>query len=206
MRFQKPKEPVELRRWRSANPKETDWKSLDTEVKEVMRKALARGQRDACCYCHGPAEPRSRIEHIVARDGANTFDWQNLALACNGAEGLPVDEHHCDKRKGSRVLRVVHPYSNPVVGLVRVGSSGRLKGHADQGDLREDVDAILNLNGRRPVNARRQAIATAAAGLPKGSWSVRRLEALLAELRVLDRPIPYQAWVERWLEGKRSSR
>lgn len=206
MRFQKPKEPIELRRWRAANPKETDWKSLDTAVKEATRKALARGQRDACCYCHGPAEPRSRIEHIVARDGTNTFDWQNLALACNGAEGLPVDEHHCDKRKGSRALRVVHPYTNPVVGLVRVGSSGRLKGHADQGDLREDVEATLNLNGRRPVNARRQAIATAAAGLPGGSWSVRRLESLLAELRALERPIPYQGWVERWLEDKRSSR
>ena len=102
MRLRKGKEPSSLRHWRAANPTETNWKALETKVKEDMRKALARDQHDACCYCYGPAEPNSRIEHIVARDGTNTFAWDNVALACNGAEHLPPDEHHCDKRKGNR--------------------------------------------------------------------------------------------------------
>ena len=207
MRFQKGKEPVALRRWRAANPTETNWTALGSDVKEAMRKALARDQRDACCYCHGPAEPSSRIEHIVARDGVNTFAWDNLALACSGAEGLAPADYHCDKRKANRRLHVVHPYSNPVVSLVRVAMGGRLKGHAEDEALRVDIEETLNLNGRRPVGARRQAIEAALAELPKDRrWSARRVAELLAQLRDADAPIPYQAWVEQWLAGKLASR
>ena len=171
-----------------------------------MRQALSRDQKGTCCYCYGPAEPDSRIEHIASRTPDNILAWNNLALACSGGENLPATEHHCDKKKGNRALRVVHPYRNPVITLVNASSSGRLKGHGDQEDLREDIETTLALNARRPVNARKQAIATAMALLPRRSWSVRQLADALAHLRMKGTPIPHQAWVEQWLEGKMASR
>jgi uncharacterized protein (TIGR02646 family) len=207
MQFRKGREPAALRRWRSANPTETDWTALGTEQKEATRKALARDQHGTCCYCHGPAEPGSRIEHIVARDGMNTFAWDNLALACNGAEGLDPADYHCDKRKANRRLHVVHPYASPVVNLVRVAMGGHLKVRGENETLRVDIEETLNLNGRRPVGARRQAIEAALAELPKGrQWSARRVAGLLVRLREGGALIPYQAWVEQWLEVKLASR
>jgi uncharacterized protein (TIGR02646 family) len=207
MRFRKGKEPIGLRRWRAENPSETSWKALDAHVVAQMRESLARDQRGACCYCYGPTTVGSRIEHIEARTGDNIFAWDNLALACSGAEGLESDDHHCDKRKGNRVLRVVHPYSNPVVHLVRVTLGGRLKGHAEDEALHEDIEETLNLNGRRPLGARQEAIAAALAELPKDRrWSARRVATLLAGLRDRNEPIPYQAWVEQWLASKLASR
>lgn len=207
MRFQKGKEPVALRRWRATNPGESSWKALDSLVMAKMREALARDQRGACCYCYGPTEIGSRIEHIEARTRENIFAWDNLALACSGAEGLDPEDYHCDKRKRNRRLRVAHPYSNPVASLVRVTMGGHLRGHAEDEALREDIDETLNLNGRRPLGARRRAIEAALTELPQDRhWSARRVVALLARLRAHDTPIPYQVWVEQWLEGKLSSR
>lgn len=206
MRFRKGKEPVELRRWRSSNPSEPSWEALAPEVKARMRAALSRDQRGVCCYCYGPAEPGSRIEHIEARTEENILAWDNLALACSGGEGLPPHEHHCDKKKGNRTLRVVHPYHRPVLDLTRVSSSGHLKGYGGRPDLREDLDVTLGLNARRPVNARKRAIATAVTGLPTRSWSTRKLTDTLDLLRASSEPIPHQAWVEQWLERMIASR
>lgn len=207
MRFHKGREPAGLRRWRARNPEETAWEALDPEVKSQLRDALARDQHGVCCYCYGPAEPGSRIEHMEARTTENILAWDNLALACNGAEGLPAHEHHCDKRKGNRTLRVVHPYSNPVLGLARVSMAGHLKGYANVEALRQDIEETLNLNGRRPVSARQRAIVAALAELPKGRpWTARRIAVLLEKMRDGKEPIPYRAWVEQWLARKLTSR
>jgi len=206
MRFQKGKEPIELRRWRSDNPGEVTWEALASQVKAGVRVALSRDQEGTCCYCYGPADPGSRIEHIEARSPKNTLAWPNLALACSGGEGLPSAEHHCAKKKENRVLQIVHPYRNPVLALTTVSSSGRLKGSQHDDDLRSDIETTLGLNARRPVNARKKAIATAATGLPKRGWSVNRLRATLALLRMRGAFIPHQAWVEQWLESKIASR
>ena len=206
MRFRKGKEPSDLRRWRSRNPDERSWEALNAEVKGRMRAALSRDQGGACCYCYGPAEAGSRIEHIDARTAQNILAWDNLALACSGGEGLPPGDHHCDKKKADRSLDVVHPYRNPVIGLVKVVSNGRLKGYRDNESLRTDIEDVLGLDTRRLVNARKQAIATAAAGLPGRAWTAKRLGEVLDGLRSGGTPMPHQAWVEQWLAAKVASR
>lgn len=205
MRFQKGKEPVELRRWRSSNPDETSWEALEPAVKALLRATLSQNQHELCCYCYGPVEPGSRIEHIEPRTRENILVWDNLALACNGGEGLPSQDHHCDKKKGNRKLEVVHPYQRPVLGMARVTSSGHLKSY--DGPLAErDIETTLSLNARRPVNARKKAIATAVAGLPTRRWSARKLTDTLHLLRARKESIPYQVWVEQWLKRKIASR
>ncbi|MCX4243727.1 HNH endonuclease family protein [Paraliomyxa miuraensis] len=207
MRFHKGREPTSLRRWRTNNLHEDSWEALDVAVKVKLRDDLSRDQHGVCCYCYGPTDVAPRIEHIQARTNDNIFAWDNLALACSGAEGQPASEHHCDKRKGNRPLRVVHPYSNPVINLVRVSMAGHLKGHADDDALREDIDHTLNLNGRRPMQARQKALLAALAELPKDrKWTIRRIAGLLARMRSDRAPIPYCAWVEQWLEAKLASR
>lgn len=180
MRFQKSREPAALRRWRASNPGELSWKALGGEVKASIREALSREQHGVCCYCYGPVEPGSRIEHIAARTPENILEWDNLALSCYGGEGS--DEHHCDKKKGSRRLKVIHPHRAPVLFATRVDLRGRLKGYPSNEALRQDVEDTLNLNARRLTNARRASIVTATVGLPSGRWSPRRLDQVLQEL------------------------
>lgn len=84
---------------------------------------------------------------------------------------------------------------------------GHLKGHEQDEALREDIERTLNLNGRLPISARRKALVAALTDLPQNRhWPAQRVAEILARLRASDAPIPYQAWVEQWLEGKLSSR
>lgn len=69
-----------------------------TSILDALRESLGRDQRGTCCYCYGPTELHSRIEHIEARTEINIFEWENLALACSGAEDLDPSDYHCDKR------------------------------------------------------------------------------------------------------------
>lgn len=72
------------------------------------------------------------------------------------------------------------------------------------------IDALLIGLGCKtwtPISARRKALVAALTDLPKDRhWPAQRVAEILARLRASDAPIPYQAWVEQWLEGKLSSR
>jgi uncharacterized protein (TIGR02646 family) len=203
--FTKRHAPSQLQAWlRTSEPAASrSWEELPTEVKTAIRERLHEDQRCLCCYCYVrvACDEGSHIEHVEPQSSENRFDWQNLALACDGGNkhGYPA---HCDHAKGQERLDVVHPYKAPVIRFVSLGSTGALKVQDEA--ARRDVDAVLNLNARRLQSLRRSALQSALADLhaKRGhkDWKPQRLAQSLADLQRRPTRIDYQPLIEGWLE------
>lgn len=207
LRFTKSKEPSQLRAWiRSSEPIAARiWDELDRNSKDAVRTRLHRDQQGLCCYCYAlvPDDHTSHIEHVEPQNSDNRFDWENLALACEGGSrtGNPA---HCDHAKGQARLDVIHPYKAPVIRFVTLREQGKL-GVADP--ARRDVDEVLNLNAahlrRQRESARQAIVARLARGKRTGEeWRRRDIEQVLGKLRQLGSPVAYQPLLEAWLERR----
>lgn len=209
LRFNKSKEPTELRTWIRENDPVTgrSWRQLKTEVKDAMRTRLHRDQRGLCCYCYAIVQDdhTSHIEHVVPQNDDNRFDWDNLALACDGGNQGKTSPH-CDHAKSQTTLDTVHPYKAPVIRFVTLREQGRLG--VDE-NARRDVEQVLNLNAKhlqRQRESARQAVITALQRRkrPGDAWRRQDMEQTLAELRTRRELIDYQPLIEDWLERRLS--
>lgn len=208
-RFTKSKAPAQLRDWiRQSEPVTGKvWKELPGEVKSAVRTRLHTDQRGFCCYCYTLVtdDDASHIEHMEPQSDGNRFDWDNLALACEGGNrsGNPA---HCDHAKQDQNLHTVHAYRAPVVRCVRLRSTGKL---TVDGEARRDVEDVLNLNARHLQRIRQGALSSAAlhalkSGKRQGkSRKSRLVQQLIDDLRRRkNEPIEYQPLIEGWLERR----
>lgn len=204
-RFDKSKEPTHLRAWiRKHEPVAArSWEELPTKVKDAMRARLHRDQRGLCCYCYARIKDdhTSHVEHVSPQSNDNRFDWDNLALACDGGN-LRNNPAHCDHAKGQTALDTVHPYKAPVSRVVTLRELGRLD--VDE-NARRDVEQVLNLNARHLQRQREGALRAVLKLLLKrqradGGFRRRDMEQTLTELRNRREPLDYQPLIEDWLE------
>lgn len=208
-RFDKSKEPTELRAWiRKSEPVTgRSWDELPTVVKDAIRARLHRDQRGLCCYCYArvTADHISHVEHVNPQSSDNRFDWDNLALACDGGN-QGENPAHCDHAKGQTPLDTVHPYKNPILRSVTLRELGRLG--VDEA-ARRDVEQVLNLNASHLQRQRESARRAVLAALqrrkrPGDAWRRRDMEQTLAALRSRRELLDYQPLLEDWLERRLS--
>lgn len=207
LRFRKSKEPSQLRRWiRDSEPiADRSWDDLHRQAKDALRARLHKDQQGLCCYCYVRItdDHTSHIEHVEPQSAHNRFDWENLALACEGGNhtGNPA---HCDHAKQQLPLEVIHPYRAPVIRFVTLREQGKL---AVTDAARRDVDEVLNLNAahlqRQRERARQAVVATLMRGKRRDEeWPRRTIEQVLEQLRRRNDPIEYQPLLEAWLERR----
>ncbi|MBK1644457.1 TIGR02646 family protein [Thiocapsa imhoffii] len=132
--------------------------------KAALRQALVAEQRGLCCYCQSRirATPEGmKIEHwqCQADHPGRQLDFGNLHGACLGGRGRPEREQHCDTRKGNNVLcfSVCDP-AHPIERQIRFLGDGTIK--ADDADMDEALNTVLNLNLPRLIS-NRKAVLTA---------------------------------------------
>jgi uncharacterized protein (TIGR02646 family) len=185
------------------------WEDLRTEVKAAVRKRLHKDQYGLCCYCYVQVacNEDSHIEHVEPQSPENRFEWQNLALACEG--GNKGGDEHCDHAKGQQRLDAVHPYKAPVIRFVSLRSSGELK--LQDETARRDINEVLELNANRLRSLRRSALQSALADLQQprrrqGDWTAQHLAQTMAELQRRTTPLSYQPLLEDWLQRRLTSR
>ena len=206
--FNKKHAPSQLQTWIRASEPTADrsWRDLPAEVKAALRERLHEDQRGLCCYCYVTVrcDPDSHIEHVEPRSPDNRFDWQNLALACDGGN-KHGDGEHCDHAKGQQRLEVVHPYRAPVIRFVRLRGTGALALTSEA--ARHDIDGVLKLNARRLQSLRRSVLQSALADLTqprrrRASWTPQQLDKSLAELQRRPTPLDYQPLLQAWIERR----
>ncbi|WP_428265914.1 retron system putative HNH endonuclease [Haliangium sp.] len=206
--FRKRREPKELRAWKRQSEPLTDkgWNELEQDAKRAVRTRLHRDQGGLCCYCYVRIgdDSTSHIEHVAPQSEHNRFDWENLALACEGGNdsGAPA---HCDHAKDQTALEVVHPYKAPVSRYVRLRKgTGALQ---VKPEATHDVVVVLQLNRKHLQRLRRSALAAALQDLEddkrrREEWKARPLQQALDDLRQRREPIDYQPLIEAWLEQR----
>lgn len=79
--------------------------------KQELREALAKEQGYLCCYCMGRIEDTQdgmKVEHWRSQSehGEVQIDYENLLGACNGNQGHPFPEQHCDTHKKNTSISV----------------------------------------------------------------------------------------------------
>lgn len=206
-RFDKSREPTELRVWiRKSEPLSGRiWDELPTTVKDAIRARLHKDQRGLCCYCYVRVtnDHISHVEHVAPQNSDNRFDWDNLALACDGGN-QGNNPPHCDHAKAQTSLDTVHPYKNPVSRFVTLRELGRLD---VDGTARRDVEQVLKLNARHLQRQRESALRVVLENLLQrkradGGFRRRDMEQTLHELRNRPDPLDYQPLIADWLERR----
>jgi uncharacterized protein (TIGR02646 family) len=131
--------------------------------KDDLRQALVAEQRGLCCYCQSRIRATSegmKIEHwqCQADHPGRQLDFGNLLGACFGGHGRPEREQHCDTCKGNIALcfSVCDP-AHPIERQIRFLGDGTIK--ADDVDIDEALNTVLNLNLLRLVSNRKAVLA-----------------------------------------------
>lgn len=140
--IQKGKEPASLTKHRMSP--HCDYGNFGSDEKQELREALVLEQRGICCYCMarlGASRESMKIEHWQCQEHHpdRQLDYGNLLGACLGGEGRPLEEQHCDTRKGSRSLKF-----NPADPDHRVDQ--RMRFEIDGSVTSTDADFDLQLN------------------------------------------------------------
>lgn len=130
--------------------------------KAALREALVTEQRGLCCYCQSRIRATSegmKIEHwqCQADHPVRQLDFSNLLGACQGGQGRPEREQHCDTRKGNNGLgfSVCDP-AHPIERQIKFLGDGRIE--SDDAAIKSAVNGILNLNWSRLVNNRKAVL------------------------------------------------
>jgi uncharacterized protein (TIGR02646 family) len=130
--------------------------------KDDLRYSLVTEQQALCCYCMGRIrnDPTTmKIEHWHSQKHypEEQLAYPNLLGACRGGEGRPVNDQHCDTRKGDRNL-LWNPAETDhhVETRIRYELDGSI--HADDPVFEGQLTAVLNLNYAYIKNNRRSVL------------------------------------------------
>jgi uncharacterized protein (TIGR02646 family) len=186
-RIVKGNEPNKLLEYR--NTVDASYRNMLTDVKDVIRKQLLEEQGYLCIYCLSRIPQKNRqikIEHFLPESGetlSEELSYKNLFAVCDGNEGSPFPDQHCDTRKGNRLISL-NPLDENVERQFVYEQSGYLRAK-DEGKQVE-VDDILNLNINTLVNSRKKLIEGTRKHLLKikkqGIWSNQLLQKEIDKL------------------------
>ena len=157
--IQKGLEPATLTQHRKKPPADYD----NYADKAVLRLALVAEQRGLCCYCQSRIRATAegmKVEHwqCQADHPGRQLEYGNLHGACLGGHGQPEREQHCDTRKGnSELCFSVCDAAHPIERQIRFLGDGTI--NADDRDVDEAINSVLNLNLPRLVGNRKAVLA-----------------------------------------------
>jgi uncharacterized protein (TIGR02646 family) len=119
----------------------------------------------------------ARIEHFLPSGlyPDQQLAWSNLLICCNGGEGGPSDQSHCDVRKGDQLITYNPCDPNlDITALLRYLGNGELRSSDDAMEIQIKV---LGLNQRQLVLYRQQTIVglIAVLGNKRKQWSISQL-------------------------------
>ncbi len=130
--------------------------------KDTLRQYLVEEQRGICCYCMSrirPTDAAMKIEHwqCQKKHPNRQLDYSNLLGACNGGEGRPSKEQHCDTFKGDSALSInpADPVCN-IERLVKFPGSGKIQ--SDDSNIDRELNEVLNLNHPQLVANRKATL------------------------------------------------
>jgi len=152
-------EPVQLTEYRAQPGAEYDGPDF-TPVKAHIRTVLLKEQGSLCAYCMQRIEAGTmRIEHWQSRSvyPSKQLDYKNLLACCDGNEGSPPGQQHCDTRKGNSDLSLnpADPAHQPRM-QVRYTGDGTI-GSSDT-RFEGELDRVLNLNWTRLKSNRKEVV------------------------------------------------
>jgi len=196
----KPREPRFWREFREQPGARYDGPGMP---KQQLRAQLAKEQGYLCCYCTGRIEPSQegmKIEHWGSQSehGDAQIEHRNLLGACQGNQGRPFAEQHCDTHKGNTPL-TVNP-ADPVRDCERLfryladGTMAPALGAAEAPALEGDL-ATLNLNVEKLKRSRKAVLDSLI------SWLEREHGGRTASAEVLLQKA--QEWASADAEGRR---
>lgn len=125
-----------------------------TPVKDAIRQNLLEEQGYLCAYCMNRIHDSSlttKIEHW--HNQHSDLDYRMLLACCDGGQGNPPVQQHCDTHKGNNPLNF-HP-ANPigyVTDMIRYTADGRINSDNDQ--MHADL-VTLNLNTPKLIRYRK---------------------------------------------------
>lgn len=98
-------EPEEFSNWKKRKKGTRSWKTVKTEIKQIVRKSLLKEQGFICCYCEGDISTDSyHVEHFLPKsksERADEVNYLNLHASC--LDKLNVgDPRHCGVNRGNR--------------------------------------------------------------------------------------------------------
>ncbi len=126
-----------------------------TPVKDAIRQNLLEEQGYICAYCLNRIHDNNltvKIEHWHSRH--SDLDYRMLLACCDGGQGNPPVQQHCDTHKGNNPLNF-NP-ANPAVHveyMIRYTADGRI--NSDNEQMHADL-VILNLNSPKLVRYRKE--------------------------------------------------
>lgn len=206
-RIQKGVEPSFLTeyRLRSGAPRPTYTDLFD---KAQLRKVLVERQSGLCCFCQRALAEDGvgvKIAHLRPQSVAPELDlsWSNLWAACDGHEGMPPQEQHCDTRQGDRECSLDPAI---VIDAQFVYEAGGTIRHVNP-TANDAMNDVLNLNCRRLVGLRKQRYEAFMSALQKrrpGAWSRVVIERELKRLEPHEgeRSPELVAMLRYWLERR----
>jgi len=150
-------EPVQLLQFRT-QPNAT-YADMPLNVKNVVREALLAEQGHICAYCMQRIKPNEmKIEHWKSQSANPILQlaYSNLLGCCSGNEGQPVNEQHCDTRKGNNDI-AFNPSDSAHHNHMRIRYLGDGAIKSDNAQFHVHMENILNLNFSR-LKKNRKAI------------------------------------------------
>lgn len=133
---------------------------LDGQTKQELRDDLVAEQFHLCCYCMGRIEPthlKTKIEHNKPQSiyPDLVLNYSNLLAACNGNDGNPLPQQHCDTAKGDREISK-NPATDNVEALIEYKLDGTIC--SNNQEFQRDINSVLNLNHPTLIAQRRAMI------------------------------------------------
>lgn len=192
--------------------------------KDSLRNSLLRDQGYLCGFCMGRigTNPLStKIAHLFPRNPPEQkhkerverenldLDYYNMMATCDGGEGLPPRQQHCDTKQGNHILRI-----NPMdqrkncEEMIKYTSDGQI--NSDDPEIRHDLQETLNLNEEIVKRNRKMAYETVLRQLsekfPNKSFTRRQLENEIDRYSQLKngKYAPYCQYVIYFLQKKLS--
>jgi uncharacterized protein (TIGR02646 family) len=160
----------------------------DTNAKQKVRESLVKEQGGICCYCMQriyPTGTEMKVEHWLCYDlhPTDRLSYANFLGACQGGEGQPLEQQHCDTRKGNSSLsRNPSVPAHNVEGVISYLNDGSIQ--SSDPIFNEEINTVLNLNLPVLVNQRKGALEGFKAALnTRATWPRPVLTRKLSEWR-----------------------
>ncbi len=193
--IKKGKEPKALTSYKKS--KEASYGDLDKDVKHQIKEHLLTEQGYICAYCMQRIsqdwnkdldKEKMEIEHYIpqSKDESLSLEYKNMLGVCNGNANSSKKLMHCDKKKGATLLNKLNPLNQQQMAELAYLKDGTI--YAEDEDLEEDLNSILNLNQQNLKENRKRIIDLVKEELKrkhgshyKGLWKAREVKTLLEE-------------------------
>lgn len=166
--------------------------NIPTADREKLVKSLLQEQGYLCAYCMCRInETTLKVEHWKCRSHFPDLqlDYKNMLAVCNGNEGHPEYEQHCDTQKKNTDLKYnpADPTHYAHLKISYVRATGKIESNDTTyskqfGDLEKGNTGVLNLNYGFPLENRKniiESIRRALSYLPSNAPK-SKIRALLA--------------------------